>query len=277
MHSSLEIALSLRQRGLSVIPVPPPRAGVPPGQVGDGKTPAIPWKEFQSRPPTEDEIRQWFSGGSMNIAIITGAISGIVVVDVDSMDALRWWTSRRPYTPWQTGTSQGFHLAYRHPGVPIRNRARLETPDGRLAIDVRGDGGYAIAPGSTHPSGVEYQWAGDWSVSRDQLPRFWPGWLQRPTRPSAPRPDRPRPTGNVVERARRYLAAIPPPMIGYGSDNATLYAACKLTRGFELNALDAEALLWEWAGHRPGWTREWIAQKVAHAIRYGSEPIGVLR
>jgi hypothetical protein len=48
-------------------------------------------------------------------------------------------------------------------------------------------------------------------------------------------------------------------------------------RGFDLSESDAVALLSDWAGGRPGWTREWIAAKVAHAIRYGTEPVGALR
>jgi hypothetical protein len=81
----------------------------------------------------------------------------------------------------------------------------------------------------------------------------------------------------VIDRARRYLAAVPRPEIGAGSDKATLYAACKLVRGFNISAADAEALIWDWAGGRPGWTRDWIASKVASAERYGTEPIGALR
>jgi hypothetical protein len=86
-----------------------------------------------------------------------------------------------------------------------------------------------------------------------------------------------RPTGDVVERARRYLAKIPQPEIGQGSDSATLYAACRLVRGLALSESETVALLEEWAGGRPGWTREWIGRKVAHAIKYGSEPVGALR
>jgi hypothetical protein len=48
-------------------------------------------------------------------------------------------------------------------------------------------------------------------------------------------------------------------------------------RGFELSDADAIALLWDWAGGRAGWTLDWIAQKVAHARKYGTEPIGALR
>jgi hypothetical protein len=274
---TLDVARLLLTLGLSVIPVPPPRPGVPHGQPGDGKTPAIAWRIYQEHPPLEADIIRWFGGDLMNLAVLTGAGSGVVVVDADASDALRWCTQHLPYTPWQTQTARGFHLWYGHPGVPVRNRARIETRDGRLAIDVRGDGGYVIAPGSIHASGAVYEFAGDWSVPRSELPRFWLGWLQRPTRPAgAPLKTR-RPTGALIERARRYLAAVPRPEIGHGSDSATLYAACRLVRGFGLSVADTETLIWEWAGNRPGWTRDWVARKVAHAERYGSEPIGALR
>jgi hypothetical protein len=48
-------------------------------------------------------------------------------------------------------------------------------------------------------------------------------------------------------------------------------------RGFELADGDAIALLWEWCGGRQGWTHAWVAAKVAHALRYGTEPIGAMR
>jgi hypothetical protein len=214
----------------------------------------------------------------MNLAIITGAISGVVVVDADDPIALAWCTHHLPYTVWQTKTSRGYHLFYRHPGVRVPNRAALAIGVARFKIDVRGDGGYVIGAGSIHASGVEYAEGGDWTQPRASVPVFWPGWLERPTTRRTPPPRPPvRPTGDVVERARRYLAVMPRPDIGFGSDRATLYAACRLVRGFGLDTTVAEDLLWAWAGGRPGWSREWVARKVAHAERYGSEPVGALR
>jgi hypothetical protein len=203
----------------------------------------------------------------------------VVVVDADSRDGLRWATAHLPYTPWQTKTSRGFHLFYRWPGQPVRNQARLQTADGQLAIDVRGDGGYVVGPGSLHASGARYEYAGDWT--RSNVPRFWPGWLAREERRPATTRSTPiqpaRPAGDVIDRARHYLGSIPRPEIGKGSDQAVLYAACKLVRGFALSDSDAVALLWEWAGGRPGWTHEWVARKVANAQQYGTEPVGALR
>jgi hypothetical protein len=226
---------------------------------GDGKVPALPWREYQTRLPTAEEIDEWF-GAPMNLAVITGAISGVVVIDADEPEALRWLVRRLPYTPWQTQTSRGFHLWYRSPDVRVANRARLETPEGRrLAIDVRGDGGFVIAPGSVHASGATYREAGDWSAPRERVPVFWPGWLARPQRPAIPATSTTtrRPTGDIVTRARAYLENVPRPEIGHGSDGATLYAACRLVRGFGLCAADAEDLLWggpaaEWAGRASG-------------------------
>jgi hypothetical protein len=275
----LQLARALWDRGLSVIPVPRPEPNARAGEPGDGKVPAIAWRTYQGRQPTAAEIHGWFNATPQNLAVVTGAISGIVVVDADTPEALRWCVERLPYTPWQTQTARGFHLWYAHPGVRVPNRARIQTGTGRLAIDVRGDGGFVIAPGSLHASGVRYEQAGDWTVSRDQLPRFLPGWVEwrslvseRLHSPAGAR----KYVTDAIARASRYLAAIPAPVIGQGSDAATLYAACRLVRGFALASDDAESLLWNWAGGRPGWTREWIHRKVRHAERYGTEPIGGL-
>ena len=51
-------AQSLSARGLSVIPVPRPRPGARLGEPGDGKIPAIAWREYQTRLPTAAELEQ---------------------------------------------------------------------------------------------------------------------------------------------------------------------------------------------------------------------------
>ncbi len=267
---SLDHALDYARRGLSVIPIPAP------DDRHDGKVPAIAWRAFQQCAADKDTIRDWFRV-EQNVAIITGAVSGIVAVDLDTPEAERYWVRHRPRSPWQVRTGRGWHLYYRHPGREIRNRARLDTGDGRIAIDVRGDGGYVIAPPSRHATGARYRLAGDWTQPIAALPVFWPGWLARPKREAASGGTLPRPPGDVVERARRYLAAIPRPEIGQGADNAVLSAACRLLRGFALPVGDVESLLWEWAGGRPGWDVSWIRRKVQSAERYGSEPVGALR
>jgi len=279
-------ARRLREFGFSVIPVPYPRPGVPKGKPGDGKTPIMAWAEYQQRHPTPAEIDAWFGGEPMNIAVVTGAISGVVVIDCDcaSCEALRAVTRRVVDTPWQVRTGRGnfrYHLYYRHPSVHTSNRTDIDIGHHGSHVDIRGDGGYVITFPSLHgETGIEYAEAGDWCVPRNRVPVFWPGWFPRassggitPRRPTTACPT----SGDVVDRARAYLSAIPRPEIGQGSDTATFYAACRVLRGFGLSASDTELLLWEWAGGRKGWTRRWIAKKVASAEKYGTELIGALR
>jgi hypothetical protein len=120
-----QAALRLLALGLSVIPVPRPRPGVSSGTPGDGKTPALKWRKYQVTQPTMEEIHTWFSRVPMNLAVVTGSLSGVVVIDADARDAIRWAVRHLPYTPWQTETARGCHYWYRHPGVPIANSARL--------------------------------------------------------------------------------------------------------------------------------------------------------
>ncbi len=122
----LDCALRFYRLGMSVIPIPRPQPGVPAGQPGDGKTPTISWKKYQAKRASEAEIHEWFAT-DQNVAIVTGAISGVVVVDADSREAIAWVTSRLHYTPWQTRTSRGYHLFYDHPQVSVGNRTKIQT------------------------------------------------------------------------------------------------------------------------------------------------------
>jgi hypothetical protein len=94
-------------------------------------------------------------------------------------------------------------------------------------------------------------------------------WLEgphdQPAKVRAPR-DRRRPTGDVVERARAYLAAIPRPTSG-ALDVAVLSAACRLTRVWL--ALSTRKRC---SGMVRRVRLDAVAQ-VEHAIRYGGEPI----
>jgi hypothetical protein len=135
-------------------------------------------------------------------------------------------------------------------------------------------GGFVIAPGSIHASGVMYLEGGDWSVPRDILPVFNPCWLQAPAqRAIGSLPPR-RLVGDLAARAQRYIGATPRPEIGCGSDAAVFRIACKLVHRFQLSEHDAISLIWDWAGNRDGWTLEWVVRKVRNAVRYGAEAVG---
>ncbi len=85
------------------------------------------------------------------------------------------------------------------------------------------------------------------------------------------------PTPDVLERARRYLAAVPPAIAGQGGDQRTFRLCCRLVRGFALEPQVAVALLADWnARCEPPWTEPELNSKVEHARRYGREPLGGL-
>jgi KaiC/GvpD/RAD55 family RecA-like ATPase len=61
-------------------------------------------------------------------------------------------------------TGKGFHVYYRHPGGEVRNGVRVGRVDD-VVIDIRGDGGYVVAPPSIHESGRNYQWLQEGELS----------------------------------------------------------------------------------------------------------------
>jgi Bifunctional DNA primase/polymerase, N-terminal len=111
-------------------------------------------------------IKEWWSRWRLaNVAVATGSKSGIVVIDIDlprafeSLNALIH--KGLPITLTSLTGGGGIHLLLRASGEhPLHNHAsRLPGIAGKLpGIDLRGDGGYIIAPPSTHISDNRYEW-----------------------------------------------------------------------------------------------------------------------
>jgi len=82
---------------------------------------------------------------------------------------------------------------------------------------------------------------------------------------------------DVIERAHRYLAALPAAVSGQHGDVTTFRACCRLVRGFLLSDADALALLHTWnARCEPQWSERELVDKIRRARRYGREPLGGL-
>jgi hypothetical protein len=81
----------------------------------------------------------------------------------------------------------------------------------------------------------------------------------------------------VIERARRYVASVPPAVAGQHGDVNTFRVCCRLIRGFALDAEQALYVLSAWnARCQPPWTESELRDKLHGAARYGREPIGGL-
>jgi Bifunctional DNA primase/polymerase, N-terminal len=119
MSDFLIAALSYQQRDLSVIPIQPAE-----------KKPLIHWEQYQSGRATESEIKAWCAKWSdANIGIVTGEVSGLVVIDLDTREAKEkvkqllhdFDFTRVP----RARTGKGWQLFFKHPGVTIPNRAGI--------------------------------------------------------------------------------------------------------------------------------------------------------
>lgn len=72
----------------------------------------------------------------------------------------------------------------------------------------------------------------------------------------------------VVERARRYIAKLPPSITGCGGHNACFHAACVLAIGFGLPEGEVYGLLAEWNQQcQPPWSERELRHKVAQAMK----------
>jgi hypothetical protein len=106
----------------------------------------------------------WHRWPEANVALVTGKPSGIVVLDVDSRHggdlSLEELSARHGKLPDTVGSltgGGGRHLCLAHPGggTVIRNAVGLA---GFPGLDIRGDGGYIVAPPSLHASSRHYEW-----------------------------------------------------------------------------------------------------------------------
>lgn len=147
----LEEALRYAAIGLPVLPLQP-----------HGK---IAINEHGSRGATTDEeqIRRWWTQWPQaNIGIATGG--RLVVIDEDNdedrgkfgSEEVRSWEKKNgelPDTVTALTGGGGRHRYYITDGPEYRNAQSLLP-----AVDVRGDGGYVVAPPSVHENGHTYEW-----------------------------------------------------------------------------------------------------------------------
>lgn len=161
--------------------------------------------------------RWWRMWRDANIGIATGARAGILVLDVDpknggdaSLSELLGRHGPFPATPCVHTGGGGLHYYFAHPGGVVPNSA------GRIApgIDIRGDGGYVVAPPSQHISGQTYTWAEACPATPP------PMWLSGKIRNRGPEPQRPRIHVETV------LAGLP----AGERDDGIFRLACKLRR-----------------------------------------------
>ena len=181
--SMLELALDYLERGFHVIPLGDAFSPIPKKileeQKGDElkarqafcKKARIRWEGYQQQQPDENEVRRWWAQWPRaNVGFVTGI--SINVVDGDTPEACAFLSSGAvTRTPWCVKTPRGRHFYYRvNDKLVLRNSAAS-------GLDVRGGGGYVVAPGSNSISAsgelLPYTWEIDTAWGADD-PRDLP-------------------------------------------------------------------------------------------------------
>jgi putative DNA primase/helicase len=201
--------------------------------------------------------RWWQMWPTANIGIATGRGSQLVVLDVDfradgdaSLAALIDQHGPLPETACIHTGGGGLHYYFLHPGGAIRNSASKLG----AGLDIRGDGGYVVAPPSVHVSGAKYAWA---LACR---PAPLPGWMQQ-----------------RIERSDAYSrvdTAAALAGVAEGERDETLFRlACKLRRADVPRDVAEDLVLRAAAACTPPFPAIEARQKVASAYdRYEAGP-----
>jgi len=123
-----------------------------------GKHPRTPHGLKDASKDPEQIKKWWTKWPGSNIAVATGKISGLTILDVDkksggfeSLDQLKVQFGPLPETPYSFTGGGGRHIFFAY--EPIKNAVGIMP-----GLDLRSDGGYVICPYSNHLSGGTYEW-----------------------------------------------------------------------------------------------------------------------
>ena len=168
-------ALELAEAGLAVIPC----------GSDDGKVPSIKWRNMRYRPGAEFIGKLAKQHGHANVGILTGKLSGVLIVDIDDPEIVDPMLERFGRTPILIRTpSGGVHLWYRWNGEKsgsLRNQG--------LAVDIKGAGGIVVVPPSVRPrTGRPYTWLKGSLKDLPSLPKARPGSLPLTNERAVPEP-----------------------------------------------------------------------------------------
>jgi len=144
--SFLKEALRYADMGLSVIPIIP-------GQ----KKPMVKWQQYQTTRATKEQIVSWWTKTpNANIGIVTGDVSDVFVVDIDTAEGqenLLQYGFETIDCPTVTTPRDGQHLYFKNPSQKITIGAGIIP-----GTDFRGNGGFVVAPPSVNGNGKGYVW-----------------------------------------------------------------------------------------------------------------------
>lgn len=124
------------------------------------------WSPFQRELPSVREVEDWFLiAPSANMALVTGAVSNLCIVDCDTEEAVSGFCDlcgvevAADFQTPMVRTSRGMHFYFERPAAPdVRASKKVietafEIPD----LELKADLNCCTAPPSVHASGHQYR------------------------------------------------------------------------------------------------------------------------
>ena len=290
-QSKLEAALSYAAHGWSVLPLRPndkkPDGDLVPHGFMDATTDAAIIRDWWERNP------------NANIGVRTGDAARLYVVDVDAPHGERHTKDGAaslaaagidlPATLTATTPHGGRHYYFTNAEMLTKEQAGSPANvNGLLGVDLRGVGGYIVAPPS-EIDGKRYVFQGVGGFETAELATLPKAFHLKPkaaaatATPSASSGGVVRPlpmlgSADAVARARAYLATCDAAIQGNGGSDKAIHAAHAVVVGFGLDDATALQLLESEYNPRcvPPWTQKELMHKIESARQSPQRPLGYL-
>ncbi len=222
------------------------------------KRPLVPWKEFQDRRATEAEILAWWGQWpDAGLAIVTGEVSGISVVDVDPRNGgvVEAWAGLSDVV--QDTPSGGAHFV-------VAYDSALKKPKAGRGGDLQSDGRYVLVAPTNRGDGRGYAWR---PGAQEKL-------LARQLPPGAAVLERLRPgrsgqsDDDIIEYSPPWVCAALSPDVEPGRQATTLarlagyFASKNISPDIAVCLIQPHVLSWPSQSGRERWTPEDIERQV---------------
>lgn len=245
-----------------------------------GKHPGVLWSRLPAHTKCIADGKcpacaDWHARSLDGLGIATGHRSGIFVIDLDGLEAIRRFYAMGPVPETLTvrrGLGNG-HLYFNDPDFRVATNAGVVG----AKIDLRGEDGYVVAPGSPHKSGLQYEIAvdapvadaPDWLLSHPGLRKTNDAPIGTPCPVIAGSPEEAERMAEAIAILKEAASAVATQHGGDASNGTARWASLwivsqKLMRVLELPIETAYSLIVE--HYDPSCSPRWSEKEIWHKL-----------